>query len=303
MAYDPYRAAEQIVRNKGYWGTAVAKGESGDPYHNRALYYYDELRSNGYSGIADELEKSDYNRALRLLDGMRPQTEEYNASAALADSAADSESLRLRQNELADRLGEAYEDLFARVEKGTPEDSERYTATLDSYRKAGENAALGAIAESAAENSGNISSYAAANAHRQYQTYLNAGASAASSAASEKVDDLLSVLDSLYKNGNASIQAMQDRLENDRDTALSVYQTDADKEATLYKTDAERATALYKANLSAAEQERGGRLKLGAPEIEEGDDSYDREEKYLSYLLEAYPDYAEEIVNLFHYLG
>lgn len=291
MAYNPYHAAEQIVRNKGNWGTAVSKGESGDPYHRRALYYYDELRSNGYSGVADELEKSDYTQALGILDGLKKQTEGYDASGALAESAADSESLRLRQNELADRIGEAYADLFSRVKNGTAGSTQ--TAEIqESYRKAGENAALGAIADSAAENSGNINSYAAANAHRQYQTYLNAGATAVANAASKETSDLLSILEGLSDSTNASLKAMQDRIENDRSTAVSVY-----------KTDTERDTDLYKAELSAAEKERSDRLKLGAPAIREGDSREEREEKYMTYLLEAYPDYAEEIAKLFRYIG
>ena len=57
MAYDPYKAAEQIVRNKGRWSTAVATGKSGDEYHEKAKYYYAELRENGYSGIADKLKR------------------------------------------------------------------------------------------------------------------------------------------------------------------------------------------------------------------------------------------------------
>ena len=43
MAYDPYKAAEEIVRNKGKWGTAVSRGESGDEYHRRALYSTNNL--------------------------------------------------------------------------------------------------------------------------------------------------------------------------------------------------------------------------------------------------------------------
>ena len=64
MAYDPYKAAEQIVRNKGRWSAAVATGKSGDEYHERAKYYYAELRNNGYSGIADTLEQYGYGEAV-----------------------------------------------------------------------------------------------------------------------------------------------------------------------------------------------------------------------------------------------
>ncbi len=273
MAYDPYKAAEQIVRYKGHWNSALANGRSADEYHEKAMYYYDELRKNGYSGIADKLEKSDYGQALDYLDTLEKDAGKYDADKELASSSAKRESLDNRRTELYDRLMSEYKALYSDVENGKLSDEgERI---MSEFRTAGENAAGHGVADNAAANGGNIDSYAAANAHRQMTDYLSAGAEAAKKAESERSDRLLSVLDGIYNAGMGILESEEKGIDNAASTAFDVY-----------KTEQERAIADGEWEKITAEDYYG-----------------DRYEKYLSTLVKLYPDFADEINDIFHFIG
>ncbi|MBQ2732712.1 MAG: hypothetical protein IJF74_01005 [Clostridia bacterium] len=273
MAYDPYKAAEQIVRNKGRWSAAVATGKSGDEYHERAKYYYAELRNNGYSGIADTLEQYGYGEAVEYLDTLEKKKDAYDADAELASSVAKRESLDNKRTELYDRLMSKYNSLYSDMEDGKlSEDGERIIAE---YRAAGEKAAGHAVADNAAANGGNVNSYAAANAHRQMADYLKAGTEAATKADNERAGRLLSVLDSIYGAGKGLLESEEKGINDSASTAYDVYK---------------------------AEQERA--VEEGEWEKISPTDYYgDRYEKYLSTLVKLYPDFAEEINDIFHFIG
>ncbi|MBQ1933365.1 MAG: hypothetical protein II370_00040 [Clostridia bacterium] len=273
MAYDPYKAAEQIVRNKGRWSTAVATGKSGDEYHEKAKYYYAELRENGYSGIADKLEGYGYGEALEYLDTLDKNGGTYDADKALASAEANRESLDNKRTELYDRLMNEYKTVYSDAEDGKlSEEGERIYAE---FKEAGERATGHTVAEVAASNSGNVDSYAAANAHRQMTDYLKAGSEAASKAENERTDRLLSVLDGIYSTGKGLLDSEGASIDDAESTAYAVY-----------KADQERAIA------------------DGEWEKITSDDYYgDRYEKYLSTLVKLYPDYADEISDIFHFLG
>lgn len=70
MAYDPYNAVKEIYRLKGLWDSADKAGDTvkkkaaaGD-----ALKWYQELRANGYSAVADELQGSNYAQSKGMHD-------------------------------------------------------------------------------------------------------------------------------------------------------------------------------------------------------------------------------------------
>ena len=273
MAYDPYKAAEQIVRNKGRWSTAVASGKSGDEYHERAKYYYSELRENGYSEIADKLEGYGYGEAVEYLDTLEKDPGVYDADKELAASLADRESLDNRRTELYDRLMSEYNSIYSDIEDGKlSEDGERILAE---YRSAGERATGHTVAEVAASNGGNVDSYASANAHRQMIDYLSAGSEAAEKAESERASRLLTTLGAIYDTGKGLIDSESEGIADAASTAYDVY-----------KADQERA------------------IEDGVWEKISPNDYYgERYEKYLSTLVTLYPDFAEEINDIFHFLG
>ena len=273
MAYDPYKAAEQIVRSKGRWSTAVAAGKSGDEYHERAKYYYAELRNNGYSGIADKLEASDYGEALEYLDTLEKKKDSYDASGELASASASRESLDNRRTELYDRLMNEYSDLYSHDEDGSlSAEGERI---MSEYREAGEKATAHTVADGAASNGGNIDSYAAANAHRQMTDYLKAGTEAATKAENERTGRLASVLEGIYSSGKGLLDSEEKSITDSAGVAYDVFK---------------------------AQQERA--LADGVWEKITPEDYYgDRYEKYLSTLVTFYPDFADEINDIFHFIG
>ncbi|MBQ7011929.1 MAG: hypothetical protein IJN63_09515 [Clostridia bacterium] len=288
MAYDPYKAAAQIVRNKGKWGTAVASGKSGDEYHERALYYYDELRNNGYSEIADKLEQSDYGEALEYLDALEKNEGEYDEAKELASASAKKSALDQRRTELYDSLRAKYGELYDEAKDG--ELSEGSEAVLGRFRNMGERAAENAVASVASSNGGNMDSYAAANAHRQLSDYLTAGEEAAQKAEGERVGRLLSILDGMYVSQSGLISDADNSAEASAGLAYDVYS------AKLRDETEKRKEALQK---ELAEKEMSGPWD----EIYPNDYYVDRYEKYYNALLNIYPDFAEEITDIFHFLG
>lgn len=273
MAYNPYKAAEQIVRYKGRWSAAVAMGESGDEFHEKAKQYYNELRNNGYSGVADKLDASDYGEALDYLDTLQKDAGAYDADKELANASASRESLDNRRTELYDRLMSEYKELYANAEDGAlSAEGERI---MSEFRTAGENASGHAVADNAASNGGNISSYAAANAHRQMTEYLSAGAEAAEKAENERVSRLASVLDGIYSSSKGLLDSEEKSITDSAGVAYDVF-----------KAEQERAIA-------------DGKWE----KITDSDYYGDRYEKYLSTLVKLYPDFAEEINDIFHFIG
>lgn len=59
MAYNPYGAASKIVGYKDKWSQAYKDGGDTSGPEQDALTYYNELRANGRSDVADELSKRD----------------------------------------------------------------------------------------------------------------------------------------------------------------------------------------------------------------------------------------------------
>ena len=276
MAYDPYKAAEEIVRNKGRWGTAVANGESGEEYHRRALYYYQELRDNGYSGVADKLEASSYGEALAVLDGLEKDTGVYSAEKELSEASAEREGVMYRQNELYDKLRAEY-DALAELEKSGKR-SEYAEDIYERFKTAGENAALHAVADNAAGNSGNVSSYAAANAHRQMIDYLTAGEEAAYNADREKRESVLDVLDSMSSGLGGILDSSADIVNDKAITAADKYGTD---------------------NGGIIIGDSGDAVNTDSP----GDTASERISTYIETLISMYPKYKEEIKKVFGFLG
>ena len=67
MAYNPYSAVNAIYKLKGQW-TDAKDADSKSSIAKKAQAYYNQLRSNGYGDVADELTASNYARAKEIND-------------------------------------------------------------------------------------------------------------------------------------------------------------------------------------------------------------------------------------------
>ncbi len=70
MAYNPYSAVNAIYKLKGQWDSANKTGDTAtkNSAAEKAQQYYNQLRSNGYGDIADELSASNYAKAKSIND-------------------------------------------------------------------------------------------------------------------------------------------------------------------------------------------------------------------------------------------
>ena len=75
-----------------------------------------------------------------------------------------------------------------------------YDPIMDSYNLLGDNASRGELASGASTNSGNIDSYAAANANRQQLAFTNAGHEAARAAAQQNQENWQTLYDAMSGN-------------------------------------------------------------------------------------------------------
>lgn len=175
-------------------------------------------------------------------------------------------------NASRENLESKYGTLFEDIRTGDYTKKPYYQTILDSYGIAGDAAADDASASGAAANSGNLDSYAAANARRQQLAYKNAAQNAALNAYNTDIGNMLKTLSDLGVNvndlyatwageldsqrGNAvnaylgQIGADTDRYVSDNALAGDKYQSDTDRylgelglEGTKYQTDAEKQIA------------------------------------------------------------
>ncbi len=145
---------------------------------------------------------------------------------------------------------------------GNPLETEWGKSILDYYGLLGDQSANAVNAATAGENAGNIDSYAAANAERQRLSKLGQGISAVSGMSTDRVNNMLSVLNSIGVNTNELFGTMGEYGVNtaadyagslyatDAGLASSLFGTGADFAATKYATDAQ-STADLEANLAA----------------------------------------------------
>lgn len=70
MAYNPYSAVNAIYKLKGQWDSANNAGDTAAKNNaaEKAQQYYNQLRSNGYGDIADQLTASNYTQAKAIND-------------------------------------------------------------------------------------------------------------------------------------------------------------------------------------------------------------------------------------------
>lgn len=273
--YNPYEDAKNILRNKGNYHTAKQMGTDYEQYRQAAAPYYQNLIRNGYEDLAQKFADSDYIKAQELFNGLKPDTTVDDYFSSVAANALDNAS-NPQRSQTANDLWDAYNnnnnllngelkyDANGNVVGGLNLDyyntgknqlsylnnfditaQPYYQGIMDAYQLKGNNAARGEQASGAANNAGNIDSYAQANANRQQLAFTTAGIESALAAANQNQANWQNVYNSMANRLTG--------MENSNANTLNAFQN-------IYATDsAERQNTLNTA-ASLAQQEMQGKI-------------------------------------------
>ncbi len=261
MAYSPYSAVNAIYKLKGQWDNANNAGDTAtkNSVAAKAQQYYNQLRSNGYGDIADELTASNYTQSkfindkwaktgresandylyslgqskglsrsdvdkLISLDNLTGEVSFGGKKIGKPDAVVDGISfwsdtsvLDNAFNDYVNRSGivrsksaavnQENEKLFAKynqeyedLKNTNPFETETGKAILAKYDLAGLQGRDNQVASGAGSNSGNIDSFAAANALRQQSSLINQGQMVALDAHQQKLDHARALLSDMGVN-------------------------------------------------------------------------------------------------------
>lgn len=259
--YNPYEDAKNILKNKGNYHTAKQMGTNYEQYREAAKPYYQNLRFNGYGDLADQLEASDFIQAQEIFKGLKPDTTVDDYFADLYSKTAETQSTP-KMSQAAEDMWNAWNntnttlngneikyDSNGNVVSGLNVDHYNtgrnqlgylnnfdvtaqpyYQGIMNSFQLLGNNAARGEQAAGAANNAGNIDSYAQANANRQQLAFTTKGIEAALAAANQNQQNWQTLYDSMTGHLN--------NMGNQNANVLNAYQN-------VYSTDSlERQNAL-----------------------------------------------------------
>lgn len=259
--YNPYEDAKNILKNKGNYHTAKQMGTNYEQYKEAAKPYYQNLRFNGYGDLADQLEASDFIQAQEIFKGLKPDTTVDDYFADLYSKTAETQSTP-KMSQAAEDMWNAWNntnttlngneikyDSNGNVVSGLNVDHYNtgrnqlgylnnfdvtaqpyYQGIMNSFQLLGNNAARGEQATGAANNAGNIDSYAQANANRQQLAFTTKGIEAALAAANQNQQNWQTLYDSMTGHLN--------NMGNQNANVLNAYQN-------VYSTDSlERQNAL-----------------------------------------------------------
>lgn len=266
--YNPYEDAKNILKYKGNYHTAKQMGTNYDQYKEAAKPYYQNLRFNGYGDLADQFDKSDFIQAQELFKGLKPDTTVDDYFADLYRKTAESQSTpkisqaaedmwnawnntntTLNGNEIKyDRNGNVVSGLnvdhynTGRNQLGYLNNFDvtaqpYYQGIMNSFQLQGNNAARGEQAAGAANNAGNIDSYAQANANRQQLAFTSKGLEAALAAANQNQQNWQTLYDSM----TGHLDNMGNQNANVLNAYQNIYSTDSLERQNTLNTAAELA--------------------------------------------------------------
>lgn len=266
--YNPYEDAKNILKYKGNYHTAKQMGTNYDQYKEAAKPYYQNLRFNGYGDLADQFDKSDFIQAQELFKGLKPDTTVDDYFADLYSKTAESQSTpkisqaaedmwnawnntntTLNGNEIKyDRNGNVVSGLnvdhynTGRNQLGYLNNFDvtaqpYYQGIMNSFQLQGNNAARGEQATGAANNAGNIDSYAQANANRQQLAFTSKGLEAALAAANQNQQNWQTLYDSM----TGHLDNMGNQNANVLNAYQNIYSTDSLERQNTLNTAAELA--------------------------------------------------------------
>lgn len=266
--YNPYEDAKNILKYKGNYHTAKQMGTNYDQYKEAAKPYYQNLRFNGYGDLADQFEQSDFIKAQELFKGLKQDTTVDDYFADLYSKTAESQSTpkisqaaedmwnawnstntTLNGNEIKyDRNGNVVSGLnvdhynTGRNQLGYLNNFDvtaqpYYQGIMNSFQLQGNNAARGEQATGAANNAGNIDSYAQANANRQQLAFTSKGLEAALAAANQNQQNWQTLYDSM----TGHLDNMGNQNANVLNAYQNIYSTDSLERQNTLNTAAELA--------------------------------------------------------------
>ena len=322
--YNPYEDAKNILRNKGNYHTAKQMGMDYEQYRQAAVPYYQNLISNGYEDLAQKFADSDYIKAQELFNGLKPDTtvDDYFSSVA-ADALSNASNPQRSQtaNDLWDAYnnnnnllnGELKYDANGNVVGGLNLDyyntgknqlsylnnfditaQPYYQGIMDAYQLKGNNAARGEQASGAANNAGNIDSYAQANANRQQLAFTTAGIESALAAANQNQANWQNVYNSManrltgMENSNANtLNAFQNiyatdsaERQNTLNTAASLAQQEMQDKINKYLADVGYDQAIYMADKELEGSKYASDANTRAAQIAADADRYAASQNY-----------------------
>ena len=323
--YNPYEDAKNILKYKGNYHTAKQMGTNYDQYKEAAKPYYQNLRFNGYGDLADQFDKSDFIQAQKLFKGLKPDTTVDDYFADLYSKTAESQSTpkisqaaedmwnawnntntTLNGNEIKyDRNGNVVSGLnvdhynTGRNQLGYLNNFDvtaqpYYQGIMNSFQLQGNNAARGEQATGAANNAGNIDSYAQANANRQQLAFTSKGLEAALAAANQNQQNWQTLYDSMtghldnMGNQNANVlNAYQniystDSLErqNTLNTAAELAKQEMQSKIDKYLADVGYDQAVYTADKNLEGSKYGADANTLAAQIAADADRYAAQQNY-----------------------
>ena len=235
MVYNPYSAVNAIYNLKNEWDTANKAGdiEKRDKAAQNAQTFYNQLKSNGYGNVADELSSVDVNGAKYILDqystknsgvdnqaystSMKSATDKNNTLAGYIDS--DRKDVQGKYNAI---YGYANQDITK-----TDEYKSTYNSIMGKYDLSALQGRDNAVASGGASNGGNIDSYSAANAMRQQAALTATGQQIAHQAGLDaynaRVSNVSNILNNLGVYNSSTYDAMNQTVANDRGIANDYF--------------------------------------------------------------------------------
>lgn len=322
--YNPYEDAKNILRNKGNYHTAKQMGMDYEQYRQAAVPYYQNLISNGYEDLAQKFADSDYIKAQELFNGLKPDTTVDDYFSSVAANALDNAS-NPQRSQTANDLWDAYNnnnnllngelkyDANGNVVGGLNLDyyntgknqlsylnnfditaQPYYQGIMDAYQLKGNNAARGEQASGAANNAGNIDSYAQANANRQQLAFTTAGIESALAAAKQNQANWQNVYNSManrltgMENSNANtLNAFQNiyatdsaERQNTLNTAASLAQQEMQDKINKYLADVGYDQAIYIADKELEGSKYASDANTRAAQIAADADRYAASQNY-----------------------
>lgn len=266
--YNPYDDVKAISEYKGKYADAKSTGGDYKQWQQKAAENYMNLHANGRADLADQLAASNYEQSLEILKGYQPTTlyDDYYAKV-YGDSVEEASSPKLSEG--AQKIFDAYygangilndktitKDENGNVVSGLNVDHYNtgrnqldfingfdvtkqpyYEGIMQQYNLLGGDAAQGALAGGASGNSGNIDSYAQANANRQQLAFTTAGINAALAAANQNQANWQNVYDRM----TAHLGTMGEQNNDMLGRANEIYATDSAERQNLVNANADLA--------------------------------------------------------------
>lgn len=340
--YNPYEDAKNILKYKGNYHTAKQMGTNYDQYKEAAKPYYQNLRFNGYGDLADQFEQSDFIKAQELFKGLKQDTTVDDYFADLYSKTAESQSTP-KISQAAEDMWNAWNntnttlngneikyDRNSNVVSGLNVDHYNtgrnqlgylnnfdvtaqpyYQGIMNSFQLQGNNAARGEQAAGAANNAGNIDSYAQANANRQQLAFTSKGLEAALAAANQNQQNWQTLYDSMtghldnMGNQNANVlNAYQniystDSLErqNTLNTAAELAKQEMQSKIDKYLADVGYDQAVYTADKNLEGSKYGADANTLAAQIAADADRYTAQQNYAGKVYASDTDKAIAEIN------